>query len=352
MDTGLRVPPVNWSQRSQAVKHGQGMVSAEAEEINLRLDILKRRAEEVFKTAFDQDQPLDIHVFKEVLFKSPMSGSLVTYTENYINESCSALKPSTIETYRAFLLHLSKMPIKSTRMANLSNFAHDLESYLIKEGLSANTRKKYHARAKTVILAALRMGANIINPYKNYKIGTIKGNRIYLEKEEVRKLVNLYESKTLPTHLQNTLEYFLFSCFTGLRHSDLAEVKSKDVVDNILTFYPIKNRRYNQRIEIPLPVIARKLIKGKRGKLFDVLSVQKSNQNLRAILTRAGIRKEATMHCGRHTFATMFLLVDGRIETLQQLLGHSKLETTMVYAKVVEQKRNREIIRMDNLFDE
>jgi len=75
------------------------------------------------------------------------------------------------------------------------------------------------------------------------------------------------------------------------------------------------------------------------GTLFPVLSNQKVNSYLKEIAEACGIKKNLTFHVARHTFATTVTLTNGvPIETVSKLLGHTKLATTQIYAKVIERK--------------
>jgi site-specific recombinase XerD len=63
------------------------------------------------------------------------------------------------------------------------------------------------------------------------------------------------------------------------------------------------------------------------------------NQNLKIIKKLASITKNLTTHLSRHTFATTITLSNGvPIETISRMLGHTKLSTTQVYAKVLDIK--------------
>jgi site-specific recombinase XerD len=74
-------------------------------------------------------------------------------------------------------------------------------------------------------------------------------------------------------------------------------------------------------------------------RLLPVLSNQKLNAYLKEIADVCGIKKNLTMHMGRHTFATTVTLTnDVPIETVSKMLGHSSLKTTQIYAKVVEKE--------------
>ena len=82
---------------------------------------------------------------------------------------------------------------------------------------------------------------------------------------------------------------------------------------------------------------------------FPVISNQKLNSYLKEIADVFGIKKNLTFHMARHTFATMVTLTNGvPIETVSKLLGHIKLTTTQIYAKVIERKVSDD---MNNLRD-
>jgi site-specific recombinase XerD len=75
------------------------------------------------------------------------------------------------------------------------------------------------------------------------------------------------------------------------------------------------------------------------GRLLPIYSNQMINRTLRDIANACGIRKKVTFHVARHTFATAITLSNGvPIETVSKLLGHTKLSTTQIYARVVEKK--------------
>ena len=85
------------------------------------------------------------------------------------------------------------------------------------------------------------------------------------------------------------------------------------------------------------------------GKVLPVYSNQKTNQNLKEIAKACGIHKNITFHVARHTFATTVTLSNGvPIETVSKLLGHTKLSTTQIYARVLQKKVGED---MQNLMD-
>ena len=81
-----------------------------------------------------------------------------------------------------------------------------------------------------------------------------------------------------------------------------------------------------------------------QNKLFPVKSNQKMNAYLKEIGDLASITKVLTTHIARHTFATTVTLEnDVPLETVSKMLGHTKLTTTQIYAKMKDKKVNRDM---------
>ena len=108
-----------------------------------------------------------------------------------------------------------------------------------------------------------------------------------------------------------------------------------------------KRQKTRNPVKIPLLSKAFDIIKNFRedkrcevyGTLFPKISNQKVNAYLKEIAIAAGIKKNLTFHMARHTFATTVTMTNGvPIETISKMLGHRKLSTTQIYAKVIEQK--------------
>lgn len=87
--------------------------------------------------------------------------------------------------------------------------------------------------------------------------------------------------------------------------------------------------------------------------LFPWVSNQVMNKSLKLIGELCDIRKNLTFHVARHTFATTVTLENNvPIETISKLLGHTKIATTMIYAKVVQTKIGKDMSDLQTKLDQ
>lgn len=182
--------------------------------------------------------------------------------------------------------------------------------------------------------------------YTDISIGPMKGDFTFLMPSELNRLLEFYNNPFINYSWKCILQRYLFSCFTGLRISDIEAITSENLIDGMLVFKSHKSGKFQK---IKLNDTAKGLIELPHvfnGKAF---TRQHINKELKLIAKACGIKKRVYFHSARHTFATNFLIAGGQIQNLQQLLGHSTIETTMVYVHAAESIQNEEIKLMDNL---
>jgi integrase len=184
------------------------------------------------------------------------------------------------------------------------------------------------------------------DPFVNFKLRLEKTERQFLTERELQ----LIEETTFKTpSTQRIKDLFIFACYTGLSFIDVSELKVDHLVKGMdgNDWLYTKRTKTDEPLKIPLLPKAMEIIDKyksnasllENGRLLPIYSNQMINRTLRDIANACGIRKKVTFHVARHTFATAITLSNGvPIETVSKLLGHTKLSTTQIYARVVEKK--------------
>ena len=210
-----------------------------------------------------------------------------------------------------------------------------------KRGNSINGRFAKHKNLKSIINQAIRKGLMTKNPYDSFKIRSINVRREYLTIEEVRhlKMLEIPEDKPM---LHKVRAIYLFTCFTGLRYSDVMSLRVKNVkLDCGNPRIEFMVNKTNRAQMVPISTDALKLIQGympitsknQDQLVFPRVANQVINRNLKDLMVIAGINKLITHHTARHSFASNLVASGASIIHIKQLLGHQKLEQTQIYAK-------------------
>lgn len=223
-------------------------------------------------------------------------------------------------------------------------FAERFKEYLNKakrkdgKPLANNSKASYFAKFRACLNEAVKEKIIYGNPAVetgNFK--TIESQREYLTLDEVRKLA---QTECRYDVLKRA---FLFSCLTGLRWSDINNLVWGDVQkigNNWRIHFKQQKTKGQQYLDINQQ--ARDLMQdvGKSDeKVFIGLRYSDyMNVALQMWVLKAGIAKQITFHCARHTFAVLQLTLGTEIYTLSKMLGHSELKTTQIYAKIVDEK--------------
>jgi integrase len=135
---------------------------------------------------------------------------------------------------------------------------------------------------------------------------------------------------------------FLFACLTGLRISDLKQIRWQNILD---TEIRIVQKKTGDHITIPLSEQARQILPEKgTAKNGDLIFAYPSrddvyNDRLLKWIQSVGIKKHVTSHVARHTFATLLVTQGTDLYAVQHLLGHRDLRVTQIYAKLVDQRK-------------
>ena len=213
-----------------------------------------------------------------------------------------------------------------------------------------------HKNLKTVIIAAIRKGLMTKNPYQYFPIKHENPERMFLTPDEVRKF-ELADLSDKGKCCKIVRDAFLFSCYTGLRYSDVFALKWEQKKDDFLI---LQMKKTSKMIEVPLMGKALELLKNvwqnnenppkNSDFIFNLPSNQKTNKNIQMIGKLAKIEKHIIFHMGRHTFASNLVESGVHLIDIKELLGHQDIKQTMIYAKTNRSSLLRSIDKLQNVY--
>lgn len=219
-------------------------------------------------------------------------------------------------------------------------WVESFDKYMLKLSMSHNTRWKYHKFIKTYLNMAIKRGLAIEYPYKDFKVAKKDGNRDALTLQELKELEEMDRARLSPTQTE-TLDKFLFSCYTGLRISDIHTLTNDSFFvdeDRIyMTIEQIKSERMVRNMPLhklfngKAIVIYNKYKNDREDLLFPVRSNGEVNKHLKKVAHFANIKRNLTFHMARHTFGTALAEITGNVMLIKELMGHAKVETSMTY---------------------
>lgn len=336
-----------WNEKRQEVRTSH----PDWNTINNDISRYRLKAEKFRNAADQEDEIISLFQF-ENMFRSGAKDlkDIFSFIENDIEEFGNKYALDTIKMYKSQSRKLKKFRNKFSFNEITPFFWKQYDSYLIKLGNNENTRWKAFRTIKTFINKAIENGTLKTDSLKGVRVRKPEGNRMFLSSDEVKSLEKVY-SGFLTKDLKTVLQYFLFSCYTGLRYSDVKNLK----FSNIYYEKDSKQIRFVQKktsdpLILPLGKKASTYIP-KTGLpeqvIFNVYSNQATNRALKELMKLAGINKTISFHCARHTFATIALEVSNDIASVSKLCGHSKISTTQIYAKVLDNSKRKVIGLMD-----
>lgn len=222
--------------------------------------------------------------------------------------------------------------------------------------LSPKSAADYVGYFSTALNAAVRAEVIPENPIMaltpKERIKVPESKREYLTIDEIKALIETECPR------KDVKQAYLFSCYCGLRLSDVYALQWKDIIlDGEQYRVSIVMQKTTTPIYLPLSKHAIRWLPERNNaedgaRIFAGLPAE---PNINKVLTKwvaaAGINKKITYHTSRHSFATMMLTLGADLYTTSKLLGHANVKTTQIYAKIVDSKKVKAVNLVDNVFD-
>jgi len=346
--TDIKVKPEHWNKKRQIIKSTAPNYAEKNKYLNDFIETLEKH------------ELLQINKGKTVTFdtlsesikpKENTTDFLLFFrTEKEKNKSISI---NTKRVYNTTLKHLQEFK-NQILFDDLSfKFVNDFERFLLNKNININSAGKYLKTLKAVINLAINYGYLDLNryPFRNFKIKSQPANRTYLEPAEIEKIEKLkFDNSNQSTQIVRDM--YLFAIYSGLRFSDIIRLQPENTqtIDG-KQFIILQMEKTKETLRLPIYL----LFDGKPLELlskyadtenrfyFDIFTNQFVNRELKVIARLAGITKTVTFHTARHTTATYLIYKGVPLAVVQKILGHGKISTTQVYAKVMDMTIENEL---------
>ncbi|MCH8902912.1 MAG: site-specific integrase [Bacteroidetes bacterium] len=355
--TKEKIEPKAWDDRKQRVKRNY----SGDEQINSFLQNLKAVINKIERDARYNFSDLSVSYVQEKFFDQigyNVSGSdFYSIFEKYLKSSSITKTTGTVRKIKTTLSRLKEFELTRKYQIDFGTITLDFYDkfldFLINDlSLLNNSVGKHIKTLKAFMNYASENGYNKnSNDYRKFKALREEVEIIYLTESELFRIYNVeLDSETLKSVRDN----FCFSCFTGLRFSDLKKIKKSNIQQDFITIRTEKTRDY---LKVPLNDFSKEILKEYGGQLPNSISNQKSNMYLKHIGELAGIDDSITIsqysgsrkierilpkfqfistHTGRRTFITLSLEKGIRAEVVMEMTGHKDYSTFKKYIKITD----------------
>ena len=334
--THIYLTPDQWDDRKKLIKQHPN-----AEALNYKVREFIFGLEEKELSIWRDGRSITLQGLKDE-FHSKTTRSFLSFAKDDIisSQAKESTKRNRLTTYMLLSKFRSHIEFKDLN----PRLVYDFERFLFENQFKTNTVAKHMKHFKAFVNSAINKGYIDLNdyPFRRYHIKMSETKHTFLLPEELEKLENM-ELAGRRQSLSQSLDAFLFCCYTGLRYSDFINLSEKNIVTidkrPWLMFNTIKT---GTEVKLPLTILfegkAWKLLRKHKGHLSDFFSIKPNstvNKELIRIGKIAGIEKHFSFHSARHTNATLLIYKGANITTVQKLLGHRNVTTTQIYSEVM-----------------
>ena len=350
-------------------------LSKEVEAINTKLNLYRKEVADI-EQRFELNKIL--YSVKMVIAGFKENRSTTTKTEaptnqvfdfidKYIEDNKASREPGSMSVYRSLKNHLNNFQIENKRKVTFDtidySFFLEFQNYLIKvkskrapKGLGNVTIAKQLSTLKTFLNYARMQGIEIKDKYKDFKIKKENLEVIALSNEEFETLYNYDLSNN--KKLDQVRDVFCFSCATGLRYSDLYQLKRehirKDQINIVVTktkellSIPLSPYSHSiltkySKLHRPLPVISNQKMNDYLKELCELVKI---NDSVQIVRFRGAKREEnsypkfelISVHTGRKTFATLSLEKGMSAEEVMKIGGWKTYASFCRYVNITEKR--------------
>lgn len=326
--TGIKVLPTEWK--------GNKIVGRDdADDLNLKISGTINNINDYINNLILQREDFIWEDFEAFLVSNGKRygnrGSFIDFVDTTIDTKTN-LGKRTRDNHRKLVTSLKAFgKIKTFNDLTPANIdAYD--KWLHERGYKQATIGSYHKFLKIYIHDAIRLQIIDRSPYVGFKVDHGKpAIRKYLTPEELENLETVELSN--PTY-EKIKDLFIFQVYTGLAYVDLKKFDFQKVIkrDGKYVIHDVRQKT-GQDFYIVLLSKAVNVLQKYDFKL-PLITLEQYNMRLKIVAGEAKIKKDLTSHMARHTYASIALNHGIPIEVLKEMMGHSDIRTTQIYAKM------------------
>mgnify|MGYP006198573749 FL=1 len=325
---GEYIEEINWNKKDACFKEAKTSIS------NEMLDKEVSRIKDYIREQRISGKEINLESIKN-FYSNNNSTDLFMLYDMFCIKKFKTIASGTQEHYKLLKKRLLEFkPNSRTEDINI-RFIERFDDFLKqKSKIEESGLFNRHKNLKTFILYLIKNNYLKDNPYKDFKMPQCKKKFGYVTETELEKIKNIdYSNLKNADGLKLISDMFLFACNTGLRYSDVVELKWENVIqmDHII----LTTKKNNKTAVIPLTrqakIILMQYKRYKTIKVFPERSNVHCNRELKVIAEICDINKNVTFHMGRHTFATILANNNVNPFHIAQLMTHSSMKQTMTY---------------------
>lgn len=414
--TGKKIRPANWQggkaiyltkmetkKLLPGVNYNTMPLAVEIEFLNSYLESLKTKIRaiesnfELNEKDYQLQEVVDIYNAKSD--KAPQAKvskpkiNIDDFIEDYIKRSKGIVNAGTLRTYGSLLSQLKKFGAKKQDKLTFAYLDKSKLDNLLKHYINSGYENSYTAKHFSILkkLIKIAIGENkdleVHQAFRDYSPSVLRGadsdnDVITLDQNEFDLLMDFdlsdYSKKVPYTKMEKGQEkqltvsfktldkvrnLFVFSCTTGLRYSDLADLKREHIQGGWIKKRQVKGGKI-YKIEIPLNAISSYILSIYEGQLKPLpkISNQKANDYIKIIGRLAGINASTeitqktgtqaidkiypkcdlmSMHMGRRVFSTLTLEKGGAMQDVMSLTGHKKFANFKRYMHIGKKQKEK-----------
>ncbi|KAA9038451.1 site-specific integrase [Ginsengibacter hankyongi] len=369
--TGEKIHPKFWNKEKQRAKETKSFPTYAS--LNVTLDNLTTNVKETYRelvnanktpTPYKLKDALDMSLFKEDYAQKT---TFLKFISELIKQP--NLNENTLKQWKQTFRKLQEYKSYTKKEVDFDtidmNFYNGFINFLTKENYTKNSIGGFIKNVKIFMNKAVERNLTKNLEYRNkrFKMLEEQVDKIYLSQKE---LLNIYEMKLTGIYqrLDKVRDLFIVACYTGLRFSDLIQVRAENII-NDGTQIKIRTEKTSELVIIPLHKFVKNIIKKYKGHLPSVITNQKMNQYLKEIgelaeinetikiaITRGGKTENdlfkkwelITTHTARRSFATNAFLMDVPTISIMKITGHRTEKSFMKYIRISQEENANKLL--------